>query len=55
MPAIERVALALALGDDDLAIYVRTSGLPPDKARERLRAARAHGRAPSVAASFDRP
>jgi len=55
MPAADRIALALALGDDDLAIYVRTSGLPPDEARQRLRAARANGRAPSVATSFDRP
>jgi hypothetical protein len=46
----ERIALALALGDDDLALFVRTSGLDPATARQRLRAQRQHGRVPSISA-----
>jgi hypothetical protein len=45
----ERIALALSLGDDDLEMFVRASGLEPDEARRRLRARRARGRTPSVA------
>lgn len=44
-----RVELALALGDDDLEWFVRTNGLDRDAARQRLRAQRSRGRAPSVA------
>ena len=44
-----RIALALSLGDDDLDLFVRTSGLGRDEARRRLTAQRQIGRAPSVA------
>lgn len=50
-----RIALALALGDDDLDLFARTSGLDRDEARRRLRAQRQIGRAPSIAATRDRP
>ena len=46
-----RIALALSLGDDDLDLFVRTSGLDRDEARRRLIAQRQIGRAPSVTAT----
>ena len=49
----ERVALALSLGDEDLELFVRTSGLERAAALERLRAGRRHGRTPSRAAGDD--
>jgi hypothetical protein len=49
----ERIALALSLGDDDLELFVRTSGLERAEALERLRARRRHGRTPSRAAGDD--
>ena len=50
LPAAERIALALSLGDEDLARYVSYTGLDADQARERLRAQHARGRTPSRAA-----
>ena len=50
-----RIALALSLGDDDLDLFARTSGLDRDEARRRLRAQRQIGRAPSVAGTLTRP
>jgi hypothetical protein len=50
MTVSARIALALALGDDDLAIFVRSSGLEPTEARRRLRAQRGRGRTPSACA-----
>jgi hypothetical protein len=50
-----RVELALALGDDDLDLFVRTSGLDRDEARRRLRAQRQVGRPPSLAGTLPRP
>lgn len=47
LPVADRIALALQLGDDDLRLFVSTSGLAPAVARQRLRAQRQHGRAPS--------
>jgi len=47
----ERVGLALALGDDDLALFLRSSGVPGADALRRLRALRARDRRPSVASS----
>jgi hypothetical protein len=44
MTAADRIALALALGDDDLSLYMRTAGLSRDEALMRLRAQRARGR-----------
>lgn len=49
MPIAERIALALALGDDDLDLFVRASGASAADARRQLRARRAEGRAASVA------
>lgn len=49
MPMAARVELALSLGDDDLELFVRQSRLAEGEALRRLRARRAHGRAPSVA------
>lgn len=49
LPVVDRIALALSLGDDDVTLFVRTSGLDRDEARRRLRARRAHGRRPSIA------
>lgn len=53
LPVAARVELALSLGDDDLALFVRTSGLGRDEALRRLRAQRARGRVPSGAATID--
>jgi len=50
LPVPERVQLALALGDDDRALFVRSSGLDRAEALRRLRARRAAGRRPSGAA-----
>jgi hypothetical protein len=49
LPVSARIGLALSLGDEDLALFVRSSGLAPGEAMRRLRAQRARGRAPSVA------
>jgi hypothetical protein len=49
MTPAARIDLALALGEDDLALFARTAGLEPQAARRRLRARRSRGRAPSVA------
>lgn len=50
LPVPERIALALSLGDEDLARYAAHSGLDADEARRRLRAQHARGRTPSRAA-----
>jgi len=55
MPVAERIALALALGDDDLALYVRASGLEPAEALRCLRVRRQNGRTPSACAALDPP
>ena len=55
MPVADRIALALALGDDDLALYVTASGLDPDEARRRLRGRRQRGRTPSASAAIECP
>ncbi|MEO5822632.1 MAG: hypothetical protein ABIT71_19150 [Vicinamibacteraceae bacterium] len=44
-----RLALAFALGEDDLELFARARGLPLDEALRRLQANRGVGRAPSVA------
>jgi hypothetical protein len=51
LPVAERIALALAIGDDDLALYMQASGKVREAALEDLRRQRARGRAPSRAAS----
>lgn len=43
-----RIALALALGDDDLDLFMRSSGLGRSGALRRLRARRQEGRTPSA-------
>lgn len=55
MTIAERIALALALGDDDLAQFVRSSGLEPSVALRRLRARRQDGRTPSACTGDDCP
>lgn len=50
MTAGQRIALALALGEDDLRQYMRCSGLPRLEALRQLTASRHHGRATSHAA-----
>lgn len=45
LPVAERMALALSLGDADLDMYVRASGLDRTTALKQLRAQRARGRA----------
>ena len=50
----ERIALALSLGDDDLALYMRASGKDREAALQDLRAQRARGRTPSRSASPER-
>ena len=45
LPLQARIALALSLGDADLDIYMRTSGLDRASALTRLRAQRARDRA----------
>lgn len=45
LPVHARIALALSLGDADLDLYVRTSGLDPATALARLRAQRSRDRA----------
>jgi hypothetical protein len=47
LPVAARVELALALGDEDLDLFARTSGLPRPEALTRLRATRLAGRRPS--------
>lgn len=54
LPIAARIELALALGDDDLALFMRTSGLRREPALRTLQRQRARGRRPSVAAAADR-
>ena len=51
LPLAARIELALALGDDDLALFMRTSGLSRERALEMLQLQRARGRRHSVAAA----
>lgn len=50
LPVAERIALALSLGDDDVARYVAHTGIDADEARQRLHAQHGRGRPPSCAA-----
>jgi hypothetical protein len=47
LPVRDRIALALALGDDDLALFVRASGLGREPALARLGQRRRQGRVAS--------
>lgn len=53
MGARERIALSLALGDDDLRLFMAASHLNRDEAIARLRRTRQHGRRPSVAGGLE--
>ena len=53
LPPGERIELAFALGEADLALFVRASGLDRETALARLRASRRAGRQPSRAAAGD--
>jgi predicted alpha/beta-hydrolase family hydrolase len=53
MAVRDRIELALTLGDEDLARYLRASGVSRDQALRHLVAQRAAGRTPSAAASRD--
>jgi hypothetical protein len=54
LPVSGRIALALALGDDDLARYMRMTGRDRETAVRELSARRSEGRAPSCAAPAGR-
>jgi hypothetical protein len=49
----QRIELALALGDDDLRLYMLASGRPREEAVRHLRSQRAHGRTLSRAAALE--
>lgn len=49
----ERIALAFALGDDDVRVYMEVHQVGHDDAVTHLRRSRHHGRRPSVAADLD--
>jgi hypothetical protein len=53
LPVAGRIALALALGEADLSVYMRASGLDRAEALRHLRKRHAHGRRPSPAATID--
>jgi hypothetical protein len=53
LPLMERIALSLRLGDEDVALYAAHANLDRAEARRRLRAQRAHGRRDSRAARLD--
>jgi hypothetical protein len=50
LPVPDRIELALTLGDDDLALFLRTSGMAPGAALGVLRAQRQRRRIPSASA-----
>jgi hypothetical protein len=49
--ASARIAIALSLGDDDLALFMGVSRMPRDLALRHVRAQRSRGRLPSAAAA----
>lgn len=53
MTADERLALAFALGEDDLRLYMAVAGVERQAALARLRRTRQLGRTPSVACGPD--
>lgn len=55
LPVLARVELALALGDDDLDLFMRTNGLGREEALLRLRAQRQAGRTPCITGRLPRP
>ena len=55
LPIHERIELALRLGDEDLALFMRSSGLDEPSARLRLTNQRQQGRTPSACAARATP
>ena len=55
MPVAERIALCLALGDEDVERYSQYAGLPSDVARRQLQRRHAEGRHPSRSAALGEP
>jgi len=53
LPVPDRIELALALGDDDLRLFMAASGLDRAGALARVRAQRRRGRTPSQSASAE--
>jgi hypothetical protein len=51
---LERIALALRLGDEDVARYAAVQGTPEDEARAAFRRAREAGRVSSPSNAFER-
>jgi hypothetical protein len=54
MPIRERIQLALTLGERDIEIFVRSTGVDRHEALRRLRARRRRGRIPSACADGGR-
>jgi hypothetical protein len=55
MPASERMALALVLGDEAADLYARMNGVSPAEARQYLAAQRQRGRGPSAVTARHAP
>jgi hypothetical protein len=54
MPVHERIQLALTLGERDIEIFVRSTGVERHEALRRLRERRRRGRVPSACADGGR-
>jgi hypothetical protein len=54
MPVHDRIRLALTLGERDIEIFVRSTGMDRQEALQRLRARRRRGRVPSACADTGR-
>jgi hypothetical protein len=54
MPVHDRIRLALTLGERDVEIFVRSSGMDRQDALRQLRARRRRGRVPSACADGGR-
>lgn len=54
MPVHDRIKLALTLGERDIEIFVRSTGVDRQEALQRLRARRRRGRTPSACADTGR-
>jgi len=55
LPVADRIALALFLGDEDLALYAAANRLNPVAAKQRLRRQRQRGRTFSGCAALPEP
>jgi hypothetical protein len=54
LPVHDRIQLALTLGERDIEIFVRSTGVDRHEALQRLRARRRRGRVPSACADSRR-